>query len=241
MSETSMSAGRPRGFDKRQALDRALELFWTRGYEGASIADLTDAMGVSRPSLYAAFGDKEQLFRAVVAHYATEHAGYVGRALEQPTAADAVRALLADAATAMTSPERPAGCLLVHGALVTGEEGAVARDLLLAERLGRQAAIRARLGRAAEDGDLPAGADPVVMAEYVMAVLSGMAVQALGGANRGALAAVAELALRALGLDGSGVNQPNKRRSRPARGSNKSAKPDGSPGQLVMDLRSIRN
>lgn len=231
-----MSAGRPHGFDRRRTLDRALELFWRNGYEGTSVADLTEAMDVSRPSLHAAFGDKEQLFRAAVAHYAAEHASHVGRALEQQTAAGAIRTLLTDAAAALTAPERPAGCLLVHGAPATGDEGAVARDLLLAERLGRQAAIRARLARAADDGDLPAGADPVVMAEYVMAVLNGMAVQALGGANRGALVAIAELALRALGLDGSGADQPKKRGGRSTRARVSGSKPDGLPGQLAMDL-----
>ena len=226
----------PRGFDKARALEQALELFWARGYDGTSISDLTDAIGVSRPSLYAAFGDKEQLFRAAVAHYAGEHAGYVGRALERPTAAEAIGALLADAAGAFASSDRPAGCLFVHGALAAGAEGAVARDLLLAERLRTQAAIRARLARAAEEGDLPPGADPVVIAEYLMTVLNGMAVQALGGADRRALLAVAELASRGLELGVAEQASPKKRGKVASRPTAKQAKPGGAPGQLAMDF-----
>ena len=236
MSEASMAAGRPRGFNQQAALDAALQLFWLRGYEGASVADLTEAMGISRPSLYAAFGDKEQLFRAVLTRYVAGPGSYVQRALERPQAADAIRTLLLDAAAAFTSLDHPPGCLVVHGALASGDEGATARDLLLGQRLTWQTAIRTRLERGVADGDLPPGTDPVITAEYVMMVLNGLAVQALAGADGAALTAVAELALRALGLGEPVAASPKKRGRAPAGLSSKRTKSGGLPGQLVMDL-----
>lgn len=231
-----MPAGRPRGFDQDEALDRALELFWRNGYEGTSLADLTEAMGVSRPSLYAAFGDKGELFRTVLARYVAGPGAYVRRALARLQAADAIRTLLLDAAAAMTMPDQPPGCLVVHGALACAEEGAAARDLLVAERLNRQAAIRARLERAAGEGDLVEGADVVLLTEYVMTTLHGLAVQALGGASREALTAVAELAVRALALDGPKAPEPGKRGKTPGGRSSKRAKPDDQLTQIAMDL-----
>ena len=236
MPEASMAAGRPRGFDQQAALEAALELFWQRGYEGASVTDLTEAMSISRPSLYAAFGDKEQLFRAVVARYVAGSGSYVRLALEQPQAAEAIRTLLLGAAAACTSPDHPPGCLVVHGALASGEEGALARDLLLGQRLTWQTAIRARLEHGMREGDLPPGTDPVSIAEYVMAVLNGMAVQALAGADRSALTTVAELALRALGLGEPVAALPRKRGRAPAGPTGKRVKSEGVPGQLAMDL-----
>lgn len=231
-----MPGGRPRGFDKDEALDRALELFWRNGFEGTSVAGLTEAMGVARPSLYAAFGDKDELFRAVVARYLAGPGSYVQRALERGRTADAIRTLLLDAAAAVTAPDRPPGCFVVHGALACGEEGGAARDLLAAERLNRQAAIRARLERGAGKGDLPDGADVVLLTEWVMTTLHGLAVQALGGAGRAVLTAVAEHAVRMLGLDGPGAIAPAKRGGAIRRTPGKRAKPDKQAGQLAMDL-----
>ena len=236
MSEASMAAGRPRGFDQQAALEAALELFWQRGYEGTSVADLTNAMGISRPSLYAAFGDKEQLFRAVLTRYVAGPGSYIRRALEQPKAAEVIRTLLLGTAAAFTSPEHSPGCLVVHGALASGEEGAIARDLLMGQRLTWQTAIRARLEHGVREGDLPPGTDPVITAEYVMTVLNGMAVQALAGADGSALTAAAELALRALGLGEPVVASPKKSGRAPAGPTGKRVKSEGMPGQLAMDL-----
>ena len=193
-------------------------------------------MSISRPSLYAAFGDREQLFRAVLTRYVAGPGSYVQRSLEQPQAADAIRTLLLDAAAAFTSSDHPPGCLVVHGALASGEEGATTRDLLLGQRLTWQTAIRARLERGVADGDMPGETAPVIVAEYVMTVLNGMAVQALAGADQAALTAVAELALRALGLDEPVAASPKRRGRAPGRLSRKRAEPEGLPGQLTMDL-----
>lgn len=231
-----MSAGRQRGFDREQSLDRATKLFWRDGYQGMSVDEFLEATGTTRASFVAAYGDKERLFRAVVAHYVSGPGSYVGRALEQPQAADAIRTLLLDAAAALASPDHPPGCLVVHGALISGAEDAAARDLLMGQRLTWQTAIRSRLERGIADGDLPAGTDAVTIAEYVMMVLTGMAVQALAGANRIALTSVAELALRALGLGGPTIASPKKRGREPTQVLRKRAKPDGLPDQFVMDL-----
>ncbi len=231
-----MSSQQPRGFNRSEALDRALELFWRNGYEGTSIADLTEAIGISRPSLYAAFGDKEQLFQAVLAHYVIGPGSFIQLALDQPRATDAIRALLLNAAASFTSPDYPPGCLVVQGALATGTEGVTARDLLVAERLSRQAAVHARLKRGVSEGDLPARTDPVVITEYLMTLLNGMAVQVLGGADGPMLIAVAENGLRALGLEAPVGGAPDAPKKAPAPPPGKQSKAEQSPAQLAMDL-----
>lgn len=193
-----MPAGRPRAFSKEEALDRALDLFWTKGYEGASLSDLTAAMGINRPSLYAAFGDKRSLFRAAVDRYLQGPAAFVARALAQPTARSAVEHLLRDAADALTAPDHPPGCLAVHGALVCGADGDQAKADLAERRRASEGAIRERLERARAEGDLPCHYEPAALARYVATVFQGMAVQAAGGAPRAALREIAELSLSGL-------------------------------------------
>src|SRR5437762_10822949 len=107
-----MPRGRPREFDTEQALDAALEVFWRKGYEGASLPDLTEAMGINRPSLYAAFGNKEELFRTVVTRYVEGPAAFVREALEEPTARGVAERLLSAAVDLVTDPRNPRGCLL---------------------------------------------------------------------------------------------------------------------------------
>src|SRR5690348_17740109 len=115
-----MPSGRTRQFDVDEALDRALEVFWARGYEGATLPELTRAMGINRPSLYAAFGDKEQLFRRALDRYVNGPAGYVRAALDRPTAREVVETLLAGTVELLTDPRHPGGCLVVQGALACG-------------------------------------------------------------------------------------------------------------------------
>src|SRR6476619_2477244 len=155
-----MPAGRPRAFDTEKALDRALQVFWRKGYEGASLPDLTKAMGINRPSLYAAFGNKEALFRKAVERYAQGPAGYVREALELPTARQVVERLLRGGICVGTGPKGPRGCLMVQGALSCGDAAEPARKELAARRAAGEAALRRRLERAREEGDLPKEADP---------------------------------------------------------------------------------
>jgi AcrR family transcriptional regulator len=189
--------GRPRSFDENEALDRAMQVFWRKGYEGASMSDLTSAMGVERPSLYAAFGDKEELFRKVLDHYEEGPASSMREALEEPTARRVVQRLFRDAADAGGDSRNPRGCLLVQGALTCGNEANGVRRELIARRAAGEAAIRRRFARAKREGDLPRDADAAVLARYVVAVLHGMAVRSAAGASRKELRGIGEMALRA--------------------------------------------
>jgi AcrR family transcriptional regulator len=188
--------GRPREFDVEKALDRALKVFWRKGYEGASLPELTRAMGINRPSLYAAFGNKEALFRKVLDRYAEGPAAYVREALTEPTARAVAERLLGGAVDLLSGPRGPRGCLLVHGALACGAAAESVRRELAARRAAGEAAIRRRFERAWAESDLPADACPADLASYVVTVLRGMAVQAAGGASREELRRVVAMALR---------------------------------------------
>jgi len=188
--------GRPRAFDTEQALDRAMEVFWRQGYEGASLAELTAAMGITRTSMYAAFGNKEALFRQALDRYAGGPAGYVRRALEQPTARAVAEHLLEGAILTTTGRGGPAGCLSVQGALATGAAGQAARDALITWRRKGEKALRERFVRAVAEGDLPPHADPATLARYLVTVVYGIAVEAATGTPRVALRQIIDIALR---------------------------------------------
>jgi AcrR family transcriptional regulator len=189
--------GRPRAFDADKALDRALLVFWRKGYEGASLSNLTKAMGINRPSLYAAFGDKEALFRKVLDRYMEGPASYVSKALEEPTARAVIERLLRETVEASAKEGNPKGCLMVQGALACGEEAEPVRQELAARRVAGEAAVRQRFQRAKAEGDLPSNINPADLARYIMAVLHGMAVEAASGASRAELQRIVEMALRA--------------------------------------------
>jgi AcrR family transcriptional regulator len=197
MNQPKPIRGRPRAFCMDKALDAALDLFWRKGYEGTSIADLSQAIGVNPPSLYAAFGNKEQLFCQALDRYAERHAGFLRAALAHPKARDCIAALLRNTADALTDKRSPAGCLLVQGIAGIGDHAKCIRDELAARRAVNEKAIRDRLIRAKREGDLPKDADPATLARYVATVTQGMSVQAGAGATRAELRRVAETALQA--------------------------------------------
>jgi AcrR family transcriptional regulator len=191
-----MAMGRPREFDPDQALDIALQVFWRRGYEGASMADLTEAMGITKPSLYAAFGNKEELFRKALDRYVDGPGGYVQVALAKPTAREVVEHLLVEAADAVTDPDHPPGCLAVQGALTCGEAAESIKQELMTRRANGERNLRQRFERAIAEGDVSKEADAADLARYISAILQGMAVQAAGGASREQLHKIAHMTLR---------------------------------------------
>ncbi|WP_045743385.1 MULTISPECIES: TetR/AcrR family transcriptional regulator [Actinoplanes] len=198
MAESTRKRGRPRAFDTDVALDRAVEVFWRRGYEGASLSELTAAMGIERPSMYAAFGNKEDLFRLAVARYAEVDMAYVRVALAQPTAYQVIETFLRTNADALTRSDRPAGCLSIQGGLACGTDDGRVATFLAESRLTGERALAERLSRAVAEGDLPEGTDPDRLARYVMVVSEGNAVHAAAGVGRESLYATIDLALRAV-------------------------------------------
>jgi AcrR family transcriptional regulator len=190
-------AGRPRSFDVGRALDQALQVFRRKGYEGASLSDLTKAMGINRPSLYAAFGDKETLFRKALDRYEMMVQCIMDEALKNKTARGVVESLLRRAVEMQTQPGSPPGCLTVHGALACGDGSKSIRRELTCRRDQAEAVIRERFKRAKKERDLPADCNPADLARYVATVMQGMAVQAAGGATRSELQRVVNTVLRA--------------------------------------------
>lgn len=189
-----LKRGRPRTFDRDAALETATRLFWTRGYDSVSIADLTHALGISTPSLYAAFGDKRALFFEAVDHFQDAYGITLGT--EQPARA-AIRQLLRDAAAAYTDPGLPPGCMVISGAVNTTAESADIGAALAKRRRGLQLAITRRIRRAVRTGEVPADTDVSGLAGFFTATIQGMSQRARDGASRRELLAVAETAMRA--------------------------------------------
>jgi AcrR family transcriptional regulator len=196
MTGEGRAVGRPRTFDTDDALEAAMRVFWAQGYEGASLSDLTSAMGISRTSMYAAFGNKEELFGRVLERYTEGPASYGVRAMTEPTAQRVVAAFLNGTVAATTHPDCPAGCLGVQGSLAAGPPAQEIRERLAGWRNWALALLRDRFQRAVDDGDLPPQARADALARYVLAVSNGMAVQAASGASAEDLQGVADAALR---------------------------------------------
>ncbi|WP_406202181.1 TetR/AcrR family transcriptional regulator [Kitasatospora sp. NBC_01560] len=187
--------GRPRSFDRDTALEQALRLFWEHGYEATSVADLTTAMGIRPPSLYAAFGDKRALFEEVVARYRATHGAYAPRALtEEATARAGVARMLREAAAQGTDADHPWGCLVVSSTVncTSPEVTAAVRELRNANVRALEARIRADVAA----GHEPAGTDPAALARFTATVVQGMSQRARDGATRAELEQVAADAMR---------------------------------------------
>src|SRR5256884_6372097 len=183
LKEIAVPSGRKRQFDVDEALDRALEVFWARGYEGATLPELTRAMGINRPSLYAAFGNKEQLFRKALDRYQTGPMSFLTEALRKPTARAVVEAIFLGFVRMQRDRDKARGCLVVSGALACGEEAEKVRRELVQLRQTIVNALRERFKRAEQDGDLAAGAHCATPARGIAPALNGPAGQAASGAT----------------------------------------------------------
>ncbi|MCK1300338.1 TetR/AcrR family transcriptional regulator [Bradyrhizobium sp. 24] len=193
-----MGMGRPREFDAETALDQAMEVFWRHGYEGATIAQLTEAMGINPPSLYACFGNKEGLLKAALDRYTKLRNVWMDEVVAAPTARDVAERMLIGIADKQTDPANPPGCLLVQGGIACGTGSESVPFELAARRAENEDQLRDRFIRAKAEGDLKESADPAALARYVSAVSVGMGVMASSGSDREALQQVASVAVQAV-------------------------------------------
>ena len=191
-----ITRGRPREFDVDRALTAALQVFWRQGYDATSLTDLTEAMGISRPSLYAAFGNKESLYRKALDLYEREKLAYVQTALDAPTARGVAETLLYGALDVITGIGDAKGCFGVIATLPCGEEAQSIRQDVIARRAASNAALIDRFNAAKAAGDLPEHVDPDSLAKWLYAVMQGMSVQAATGASRSELEQVIDTSLQ---------------------------------------------
>jgi AcrR family transcriptional regulator len=195
---TPPAVGRPRAFDEETVLDRAAQVFWRHGYEGASLSALTSAMGINRPSLYATFGSKEELFRRAFTRYHDTRLADARADLDQPTAYASIEAFLRAGADALLAGDHPPGCLSIQGGLACSPENARITGILAAGRAATEEALQERMARAEKEDDLPRGVDAPSLARFVMALSEGHAVHAGAGASREDLQASIDVAMRAV-------------------------------------------
>lgn len=193
-----MGMGRPREFDAEVALDQAMEVFWRHGYEGATIAQLTEAMGINPPSLYACFGNKEGLLKAALDRYSKLRSAWMDEVVAAPTAREVAERMLMGIAEKQTDPANPPGCLLVQGGIACGTGSENVPFELAARRAENEDQLRDRFVRAKAEGDLKPTSDPAALARYVSAVSVGMGVMASSGSDREALRQVASVAVQAV-------------------------------------------
>ena len=187
--------GRPLSFDRDAALAVAMRLFWEHGFEATSISALTEGMGISPPSLYAAFGDKRRLFREAVDRYLGGVTAVAQSILEAKTARAAARNLLTAAAIGDTGEDTPPGCLLASSIVSCSISAADVREELAVIRRNIEGALRARIERDVSDGVLPAGSDAEMLAGHVFAVVQGMSTLAKDGAGRDKLLRIVDGAM----------------------------------------------
>lgn len=191
--------GRPINFDKDAALDAAMLLFWERGFEGTSMADLTQAMGLNPSSIYAAFGDKRALFALVARRYVDDPAQYAARALAKPTLKGVLRALFDNTVEFLTTPGHPPSCMSLAGAIACSVNATPAKQLMTEIRKQNEADIKLRLVKARKSGELPKQINVDDFTRYLSTILAGLSIQAANGSTKAELKRTAEMALRYLG------------------------------------------
>lgn len=188
--------GRPRVFDMDGALDKALEIFWKRGYEGASIAELAETLGINKPSLYAAFGNKEELFKKALSRYVSGPVAFIQEAVNQPTAFEVAQNFLINAVKFFTDTKHPKGCLIVQAALSVSADSLMVKDLLTNYRYSYEQQLAKRFEKAKEEGDLPTDANAETLAKFLSTLHQGMSVQVTSGASKEELMQIIEFALK---------------------------------------------
>jgi AcrR family transcriptional regulator len=176
--------GRPRGFDEDAALEAAMRVFWEKSYDGATMSELTAAMGINRSSMYAAFGDKEQLFRLAVERYAVGQMSYLHAALRENSFKEVVRTAFKGMVEFLSTPGNPRGCLSVQGALATSTESEPVKQMMVEVRKQGELALRRRIQEAKKDGEIPADINPSDYARFFSLIVGGLAVQSVNGATR---------------------------------------------------------
>jgi AcrR family transcriptional regulator len=187
--------GRPLAFNQDDALEKALQIFWSRGYEGASMAELADALGINKPSIYATFGNKEALFRKALAKYLAGPAAFIGEAMKEPTAHQVVKKFLLLAVDFFSDRSTPNGCMIVQAALTGGQGSSAIQQELITYRKSLEASFNERFELAKSQGDLPQHVNTKQLAKYIATIHQGMSVQATSGATKDELLAIIEIAL----------------------------------------------
>jgi AcrR family transcriptional regulator len=191
--------GRPISFDKGAALEAAMLLFWERGFEGTSMADLTKAMGLSPSSIYAAFGDKYALFSLAVKRYTESREQYATKALEETTLEKVVRALFDNTVAFLTTPGHPPTCMTLAGAVGCSVDASPARDIMIEIRKQNEVAMSERFLQARKSGDLSKDVNIDDYTRYLSSILAGLSIQAANGSTKAELKRTAKMALRHLG------------------------------------------
>ncbi|WP_133796191.1 TetR/AcrR family transcriptional regulator [Prosthecobacter fusiformis] len=190
--------GRPRCFDPEEALEKAMQVFWKQGYEGTSLSDLTEAMGINRPSLYATFGNKEALFVKVMDRYSAGPVAYVLDSLNEPTVKKVIEKLFADAVSLFADPDLPRGCMGIQGVLCGSKETASVVENVRARRVATQKKMAERFERGIQEGDLPSSVNAEDLARHLVIILNGLSIQASNGACREELKRAVGFALQSL-------------------------------------------
>ena len=189
---------RPREFDVDEALHSALLIFWRNGFDATSLTDLADGMGIARPSLQAAYGSKEDLYRKAIDLYGREAMAFVSEAVRGATAAEVCRRYLSGYCDMLCDLASPPGCFMIKGLVSCGRGASIARDESLARQRSYEALLEQRFGQSLRDGDLPVGSDPQALAACLSTVANGLAVRADMGTERAELGQIAEACLTSL-------------------------------------------
>lgn len=190
--------GRPRSFDQEQAIDAAMRVFWEKSYEGTTMTDLTNATGLSRSSIHAAFGSKEGLFLKAVERYKSEQMRYIPKALAEPTFPRAIEALLRGMVNYLSIPGNPKGCLSIHGALACGTEDELVSHVMAKWYRSNENRLKERIQQAQREGELSRDVNAADYARYIATIMIGIGIQAVNGAGRAELTRTVGMALQFL-------------------------------------------